>query len=388
MPSDIERILKREAQRYAADVRRYVKARERADKTRSDWEEMSAEGSRRYPAGVRPFKSASELRELDEPLPAAMGQEYAFTVTLPQNVTRREAMAAVHHASAVFFKQMEMETAAAHADTLAPLVTRGVFIQGCRDKVVKARELDPLGLEDPITGAVNEHAVMNRIEQYYGDVVTALRKEKTAEKAKAEKEKEEQRKQQQQLTKERPEVLLQELVESLVDKRLRGEAPMEDEAPPATNTDTKAQDFCDALASNKKSKKKAKTKNGGGPGKGPGNEVNSGDAQNQKGKGHGKKGKAKGNGKEQGKKGKGCTRWAKGKGKGGTKSGKGKSKGGWSSKGKGPWNQGTGKGKAHTKGNVSGNGGGGRGRKGHGKGYFNGGGRFGFPGGGKGWAWQ
>jgi hypothetical protein len=55
----------------------------------------------RYPPRIRPFKSPMANVELDKPLTRATGAHFEFKVTLKAGVPRREAMAAIHHSSAI-----------------------------------------------------------------------------------------------------------------------------------------------------------------------------------------------------------------------------------------------------------------------------------------------
>jgi hypothetical protein len=61
------------------------------------------QSSMRYPVGISPFKSPLEKVELDKPWVRSMVSEVEFRVVLRQGISRRDAMALIHHASAVTF---------------------------------------------------------------------------------------------------------------------------------------------------------------------------------------------------------------------------------------------------------------------------------------------
>ena len=60
----------------------------------------------RYPPRTRPFKSPMENVELDKPLQrAAQKGEYEHKIVLNAGISRREAMARIHHSSALLFSR-------------------------------------------------------------------------------------------------------------------------------------------------------------------------------------------------------------------------------------------------------------------------------------------
>jgi hypothetical protein len=95
---------------FEKDVKRFVSTKAQLAQASADEALMNdVTRGRRYPSGVRPFKSASEKAELDEPWNESRDADYVITVHIPAATSRREVMSILHHTTARIQKSIEVQ---------------------------------------------------------------------------------------------------------------------------------------------------------------------------------------------------------------------------------------------------------------------------------------
>jgi len=127
----------------------------------------------RYPAGVRPFKSPLENAELDKQWVRSMVSEVEFRVVLKQGISRRDAMALIHHSSAVICREISYEVLKDQCQSLQPLVTRDAYFNACKGYVPTIP--DSLDLEKPPRPAFTLRKAMEVAERLCAKTVDIIR---------------------------------------------------------------------------------------------------------------------------------------------------------------------------------------------------------------------
>ena len=94
---------------------------------------------RRYPPGVRPFKSPEEQVELDKGLIDALDDDNALIIKIPTGSSRRDAMEIVHHTCCRVIKSTAAEGLREHISYLKLKVTRDAFRQRCEKEAAQEK---------------------------------------------------------------------------------------------------------------------------------------------------------------------------------------------------------------------------------------------------------
>ena len=134
----------------------------------------------RYPVGIRPFKSPLEKVELGKPWVRSMVSEVEFRVVLRQGISRRDAMALIHHSSAVIFREISYGVVKDQCQSLQPLVTRDAYFNALKGYVPMIP--DSLDLEEPPRPAFPSRKAMEVAERLYAKIVDRIRARKQKEK--------------------------------------------------------------------------------------------------------------------------------------------------------------------------------------------------------------
>ena len=125
-------------------------------------------------------KSPLENIELDKPLVRSMVSEVEFNVVLKQGISRRDAMALIHHSSAVIFREVNHEAVKYHYQSLQPLVTRDAYFNALKGYVPTIP--DSLDLEEPPRPAIPLRKAMEVAERLYAKIVDRIRAQKAERK--------------------------------------------------------------------------------------------------------------------------------------------------------------------------------------------------------------
>merc|ERR1712129_351678 len=91
------------------NIRKYKRAKNRLAKLQQDIAALEDKSNVRYPPGVVPFASSATWGELDELWSGTLETERNFVVPIPVSMSRRKAMALVHHAAALHYRRVEAE---------------------------------------------------------------------------------------------------------------------------------------------------------------------------------------------------------------------------------------------------------------------------------------
>jgi hypothetical protein len=114
---------------FEKNVKKLVRASGQLEGAISDLEYMEdgAPGERRYPSGCEPWGTPAEYSELDGVWSAASGTVCSFTVSIPSDTSRRDAMAMVHHQFTLMHNKIFLGALQEHIASLKPLVTKQAF---------------------------------------------------------------------------------------------------------------------------------------------------------------------------------------------------------------------------------------------------------------------
>ena len=328
LPPEVWSKLEQRKAKYLQDVMKYQKAYKtcgRLQEMQTTFDKAGGSGKITCPTGVRPFNSPPTFAELDTVWSQVEKEDYTLQIKVPKHATRRQAMQQIHWVAARFAKRLEMEAQKEHMTNVHVRAKKQNFLDGCRKIISDSQDqsgADELGLDRPVTMALNTEWRDQQLEKLYTDTVSQLLKIKDKEREKEEKAKEQKEKTEQDLQRANPKELMVDLVKAL------GMDDGIDNADTEDKIKKKCEDLVDALM----------TKNALSPGDGLGynqkkpkqTPANPETAQ--------KKGKSKGDSERQSKgKGKGKGQKAR-KGSPGTKGGKKGSKtGGKRRDGKGRW---------------------------------------------------
>ena len=191
----------------------------RVDKTKEDVKVLGEPGLK-YPSGTRPFKSPVELTDLDNVISDCVNGDSTWVVKLPKGTTKRQAMGIIHHSFTGMYKQFSLEALQAQLDAKKAVTTRHAFLSKCKQKVEEITKADACGLEDSGLQDFPQEAFQARFDALYHDMVSKIRKQRTAEKLAAERQAEQDRKTKENLAQREPATLLHDLVGELVQQNL------------------------------------------------------------------------------------------------------------------------------------------------------------------------
>ena len=171
----------------------------------------------RYPTGVRPFASAKELEELDEPYGPTMQEASSLVIVVPQGSSIRDAMRFAHHGLAKFCKGCMRDASAAHAASLVVKATRESFLEACSEW--KPSELDALGLEEATVRVPSQATAMKEALRCYDEVVIEVRRHADEEKKRAAKSEKDKNDLETKLVEAKPATAMREFVNLVLDER-------------------------------------------------------------------------------------------------------------------------------------------------------------------------
>ena len=103
---------------------------------------------------------------LDSNLTSAANSDQVWSVELPQGISRRGALQIIHHAVAVFYKEVQVESLTEYVAQLQAKVSKQSFISKC-DDACASTPIDALGLEDPIATQLDDERIKRRMENEY-----------------------------------------------------------------------------------------------------------------------------------------------------------------------------------------------------------------------------
>ena len=162
-------------------VKKFVRASGQLEGAISDVQcmEDGLPGERRYPSGCKPWGTPAEYSDLDGIWSAAAGSVCNFTVSIPSDTSRRDAMAMVHHQFTLMHKKIFLEALHEHIASLKPLVTKQAFFDRAGD--IKFDIPPSLGLEDAVTKVPDTKLIYSRAEALYTKIVERARNKKKLE---------------------------------------------------------------------------------------------------------------------------------------------------------------------------------------------------------------
>ena len=279
---------------FEASVRKLLKCNAKVDKGKADLQLFAQDTTgTRYPADIRPFKSAAEMVELDSTLSQCKERDWVFMVTIPVGTTRRSALQKLHREHAMFVRSTDVEALEEQQATLRGLASLAHFREKCTTALREARaerDSNTARLDFPVRPETADCVVSERIESDYRNLFDRINKELRAEKKRADDKTKDELKAVEKMNASDPEVLLDGYIKSVVNKELHHAGVMADDRPVnrAPQENTTATKVVEAIAD-------AKSKNGFSPGGGQEKGKGSSSKQN-KDKGKGKttgKGKSK-----------------------------------------------------------------------------------------------
>ena len=219
LPVEVEKQLHKVVKTFESDLRKYINLQGRVDKTKEDVKVLGEPGLK-YPSGTRPFKSPVELTDLDNVISDCVNGDSTWVVKLPKGTTKRQAMGIIHHSFTGMYKQFSLEALQAQLDAKKAVTTRHAFLSKCKQKVEEITKVDACGLEDSGLQDFPQEAFQARFDALYHDMVSKIRKQRTAEKLAAERQAEQDRKTKENLAQREPATLLHDLVGELVQQNL------------------------------------------------------------------------------------------------------------------------------------------------------------------------
>ena len=117
--------------RYAATIRRWLKAK-------SDVATLSLDDVEKYPAGVKRFSSVESQHELDIPWSQSSTGAKSLTVVIPQAATRRQAMALIYRSYLRTTREIDLEALQESKESLKDLSSRASFLKLCQETVTSS----------------------------------------------------------------------------------------------------------------------------------------------------------------------------------------------------------------------------------------------------------
>ena len=95
---------------FETSVRKLLKCISKMDKGKADLQVFAQDTTgTRYPAGIRTFRSAAEMVELDSTLSQCKKRDWVFMVTIPMGTSRRSALQKLHREHAMFVRSTDVE---------------------------------------------------------------------------------------------------------------------------------------------------------------------------------------------------------------------------------------------------------------------------------------
>jgi hypothetical protein len=204
---------------------------------------MGRQGSGAIHLGVNRGGTPAEYSELDGVWSAASGTVCSFTVSIPSDTSRRDAMAMVHPQFTLMHKKIFLEALQEHIASLKPLVTNQVFFDRAGD--IKFDIPPSLGLEDAVRKVPVTKLIYSKAEALYTKIVERARNKKQLEMKQKFDALEKKRKDETLLEGTQPDRVLGELVDLAIERRVKrgGDAaidPIETPSSPASDEDGRA----------------------------------------------------------------------------------------------------------------------------------------------------
>ena len=174
---------------FEAKVRKLLKCNAKVDKGKSDLQIFAQDTTgTRYPAGVRPFRSAAEMVELDSTLSQCKERDWVFMVTIPVGTSRRTALQKLHREHAMFVRSTDVEALEEQQSTLRGVASLAHFREKCTTALREARaerDNNTARLDFPVRTETAECVLTERIESEYRNLFDRMNKELRAEKKRA-----------------------------------------------------------------------------------------------------------------------------------------------------------------------------------------------------------
>ena len=247
---------------FEASVRKLLKCNAKVDKGKADLQLFAQDTTgTRYPAGIRPFKSAAEMVELDSTLSQCKERDWVFMVTIPVGTSRRSALQKLHREHAMFVRSTDVEALEEQQSTLRGLASLAHFREKCTTALREARaerDSNTARLDFPVRTETADCVVTERIESDYRNLFDRINKELRAVKKRADDKTKDELKALEKMNASDPEVLLDGYIKSVVNKELHHAGVMADDGPVnrAPQENTTATKVVEAIA-DAKSKKTA-----------------------------------------------------------------------------------------------------------------------------------
>ena len=220
---------------FEASVRKLLKCNAKVDKGKADLQLFAQDTTgTRYPADIRPFKSAAEMVELDSTLSQCKERDWVFMVTIPVGTTRRSALQKLHRGLAMFVRGADVEALEEQQATLRGLVSLAHFREKCTTALREARaerDSNMARLDFPVRPDTADCVVSERIESDYRNLFDRINKELRAEKKRADDKTKDELKAVEKMNASDPEVLLDGYIKSVVNKELHHAGVMADDRP-------------------------------------------------------------------------------------------------------------------------------------------------------------
>jgi len=181
-------------------------------------------------------------------LTSAANSDQVWSVELPQGISRRGALQIIHHAVAVFSKEVQVESLTEYVAQLQAKVSKQSFISKC-DDACASTPIDALGLEDPIATQLDDERIKRRMENEYKRIVEGIRQQRAEIKNKKDSDMAKQKAAEQLLIDSKPEDLLLDIVDGRVREGLRDNGFDDSMDDPSRSASAKASQLVASLTS-------------------------------------------------------------------------------------------------------------------------------------------
>lgn len=132
VPQAAQKLIQKATCRSEETMLKGFKAEAPADKTKKDLE-ILAEGTSRFPAGMRPFMSRAAAAEFDDTLRDAEHRDLHWATCIPTGTSMRDALQILHHSAAAFRPAVELEAMESNVLYLKPYA---IAVVQCRESGV------------------------------------------------------------------------------------------------------------------------------------------------------------------------------------------------------------------------------------------------------------
>eukprot|EP00933_Yihiella_yeosuensis_P028034 TRINITY_DN21840_c0_g1_i1.p1 TRINITY_DN21840_c0_g1~~TRINITY_DN21840_c0_g1_i1.p1 ORF type:complete len:305 (+),score=76.91 TRINITY_DN21840_c0_g1_i1:48-917(+) len=187
IPEEMKKAIDKHMKKAQDRISKVINSKKRLSKENEQYEIMQEEG--RYPAGVRPFRSAQELAELDDRYDNSDQNDYQFTITIKRGTSRREALAQLHHSISKEIKGVNIQALQARINSEATTFTKQHILDTCKARIEEVAAVDKLDLDDPKEAVGLKERIHEKLEEEYKKMIDDIRSSEKKQQEKEERKK-------------------------------------------------------------------------------------------------------------------------------------------------------------------------------------------------------